>query len=126
MKNLRTQPARRGFTLVEIMIVVLIIGILLSIALPNFIRTRETTRAKACVGNLKQIFGSKERWAMDNNKGGADTPTMADLVAPGVYLKNTPVCQSGGNYTVGRLDQLPTCSVGTNGAGDSSDDHVIP
>ena len=125
MKNLRTQPARRGFTLVEIMIVVLIIGILLSIALPNFVRVRESARAKACVQNLNQIFGSKERWAMDNNKGGTDTPTMTDLVVPGVYLKNAPICQSGGNYTVGRLDQFPSCSVGTNGAGDSTDDHLL-
>jgi prepilin-type N-terminal cleavage/methylation domain-containing protein len=65
---IRKARAERGFTLVEIMIVVLIIGILLAIAVPNFVRARESSRAKACVSNLKQIDAAKEQWAMDNNK----------------------------------------------------------
>ena len=54
-----------AFTLVEIMIVVLIIGILLGIAVPNFIRARETSRSKACIANLKQVDTAKEQYAMD-------------------------------------------------------------
>src|ERR687883_171907 len=90
---------RRGFTLVEIMIVVLIIGILLAIAVPNFIKARETSRAKACVANLKQIESAKEQWAMDNKKTNTDTPTPAQLYGTDKYIKTTPSCPSGGAYT---------------------------
>src|SRR4051795_4928084 len=91
------RQARHGFTLVEIMIVVLIIGILLAIAVPNFIKARETSRSKACVANLKQIDSAKEQWAMDNNKTNGAAVVMTDLVAGAAgYIKSTPSCPSGG------------------------------
>jgi prepilin-type N-terminal cleavage/methylation domain-containing protein len=117
--------AHKGFTLVEIMIVVLIIGILLAIAVPNFIKARETSRAKSCVANLKQIESAKEQWAMDNKKTNTDTPTPAQLYGAGLYLKNAPVCPSGGAYTEGDMATRPICSIGVNTA-DPSDDHVLP
>lgn len=110
MLNLiRKARAGRGFTLVEIMIVVLIIGILLAIAVPNFVRARESSRTKACISNLKQIDAAKEQWAMDNNKSNGDACAMTDLVPN--YLKSTPSCPSGGTYTVGDVGTNPTCSV---------------
>src|SRR5438874_13512058 len=94
----------RGFTLVEIMIVVLIIGILLAIAVPNFIKARETSRAKSCVANLKQIQAAKEQWAMDNKIAATGvTPGSSDLIGSTSYIKNTPVCNSGGTYTFGDM-----------------------
>jgi prepilin-type N-terminal cleavage/methylation domain-containing protein len=118
---------RRGFTLVEIMIVVLIIGILLAIAVPNFIRARESSRAKSCQTNLKSINGAKEQWAMDNKKTSADTPTAADLYGDTRYVKSTPACPASGTYTLAAIGTVPTCSVGTNTpGGDASDDHVLP
>src|SRR5688572_11854846 len=75
--------AHKGFTLVEIMIVVLIIGILLAIAVPNFIKARESSRAKSCVANLKQIESAKEQWAMDTKAAPTATPTAADLYPAG-------------------------------------------
>ena len=116
----RVRGGRKGFTLVEIMIVVLIIGILLAIAVPNFIKARETSRAKSCIANLKQIDAAKEQWAMDNKKGTTDTPAMTDLVGTGTttYIKNTPVCQSGGTYTVNAVGTSPVCSIG--------DPHILP
>ena len=118
--------ARHGFTLVEIMIVVLIIGILLAIAVPNFIRARESSRAKSCVSNLKQIDSAKEQWAMDNKKTSADSPVDADLYGTTKYVKQTPSCPASGTYTINAVGTAPTCSVGANGAGDTSDDHILP
>jgi competence protein ComGC len=97
---------------VEIMIVVLIIGILLAIAVPNFIKARESSRTKACVANLKQIDSAKEQWAMDNKRDSTDTPQQSDLEGAGGYIKTFPECPSGGTYTINAISTDPTCSVG--------------
>jgi prepilin-type N-terminal cleavage/methylation domain-containing protein len=109
---------RRGFTLIEIMIVVLIIGILLAIAVPNFVKARETSRTKACVANLKQIQSAKEQWAMDTRAAATATPTPAVLYGTGNYIAATPLCPSSGTYTEGAISANPTCSTG--GA------HILP
>ncbi|MCL6629477.1 MAG: prepilin-type N-terminal cleavage/methylation domain-containing protein [Armatimonadetes bacterium] len=115
----------KGFTLIEIMIVVLIIGILLAVAVPSFLKARETSRAKSCVSNLKQIESAKEQWAMDNRKTGTDTPTADDLWGgTDPYIKQEPICPSGGTYTINAVQDDPTCSIGANGSS-SSDDHVL-
>src|SRR5262249_20204881 len=101
------------FTLVEIMIVVLIIGILLAIAVPNFIKARETSRAKSCIANLKQIEAAKEQWCMDNKQATTSTPADTDLYGSAAYVKNTPSCPSGGTYPIGDMAPRPVCSIGT-------------
>jgi prepilin-type N-terminal cleavage/methylation domain-containing protein len=108
---------REGFTLVEIMIVVLIIGILLAIAVPNFIKARETSRTKSCIANLKQIDAAKEQWAMET-KAAANATVVAAALYPGQYIKNTPTCPSGGTYTVNAIGTDPVCSTGTP--------HILP
>jgi prepilin-type N-terminal cleavage/methylation domain-containing protein len=118
-----------GFTLIEIMIVVLIIGILLAIALPNFVKARENSRAKSCVSNLMQIDSAKEQWAMDTRAAasasvdGAALWGAADVNAR--YLRNAPTCPSNGAYTVGAVGATPTCSIGANTAATPTDDHVL-
>jgi len=107
------RAARRGFTLIEIMIVVLIIGILLAIAVPNFVKARESSRTKACVANLKQMDSAKEQWAMDNKKATGDAcPTGTLWGGAEPYIKAAPVCPSGGTYTEGNVSANPTCSTG--------------
>jgi prepilin-type N-terminal cleavage/methylation domain-containing protein len=105
----------KGFTLIEIMIVVLIIGILLAIAVPNFVKARETSRTKSCISNLKQLDAAKEQWAMDNKKTTGDEPTMANLVGSDNYIKMEPSCPSGGAYTINVIGTNPACSLAASG-----------
>lgn len=102
-----------GFTLVEIMVVVFIIAILLAIALPNFVRARQSSNSRACVKNLSTIANAKEQYAMDNNlSAGATMPALASLCGPTNYIKQTPECPASGTYSVNNLSTDPTCSVG--------------
>jgi prepilin-type N-terminal cleavage/methylation domain-containing protein len=101
---------RKGFTLIEIMIVVLIIGILLAIAIPNFMRARETSRAKSCCANLKQIETAKEQYAMDEKLADTDPIPEGALWAAGAYIKQEPTCPStGASYNINAIGAVATC-----------------
>ncbi len=105
-----TLKGRRGFTLIEIMIVVLIIAVLLAIAIPNFMKARDTSRTKACVANLRQIDTGKVQYAMDAKLASGAAVAEANLVPD--YIKDFPSCPAGGTYTIGAIDTNPTCSTG--------------
>lgn len=106
MKN---KHRKSGFTLVEIMIVVLIIGLLAAIAVPAFGRARARTRINTCINNLRQIESAKEQWAMENNQDEGAVPTQANL-AP--YIRGSfPTCPASGTYTINGVGTNATCSV---------------
>ena len=109
MKNISSR--RRGFTLVEIMIVVAIIGLLASIAIPHFGQARTKAHMIVCISNLQQIEGAMQRWSLDMHKDEGQTVTYSDISA---YLKHSVVCPAGGttfddSYTITTVDTPPVC-----------------
>ncbi len=109
MKN--NSSRNSGFTLVEIMIVVAIIGLLGSIAIPSITQAREKARTNVCIANLEQIEGAIQRWSLDMNKDEGEAVTYSDIRH---YLKRPAICPSGGtsfedSYSITTVDAAPTC-----------------
>ncbi|MDP3789156.1 MAG: prepilin-type N-terminal cleavage/methylation domain-containing protein [Candidatus Omnitrophota bacterium] len=103
-----------GYTLVELMIAVIIIGVLASIALPNYYKTRMGTRKGICMNNLRQIEAATDRWVFENDIDEGYEVTTAEETDIYNYLKNgKPACPARGTYTITAIGSFPqvTCSI---------------
>jgi prepilin-type N-terminal cleavage/methylation domain-containing protein len=106
-----------GFTLVEIMIVMAIIGLLAGIAIPNYVKARSTSQATTCINNLRQIDSAAQQFALEQRKRtGQGINFPADLTP---YIKlnannSIPPCPANGAYTCATVGNEPTCSLSSS------------
>src|SRR5208282_6829664 len=123
MKSKKSSPS--GFTMVEIMIVVATIGLLATMAIPNYVKARSTSQKNACINNLRQLDGAVQQWGMEFNKAATDPVALNDATP---YLKNSMICQAGGttitdSYSVTTVQTPPTCiALG----GGTANGHLLP
>jgi hypothetical protein len=90
-------------------VVIAVIGLLAAIAIPSFVKARNTSQMNACINNMRRIDSAKDQWAISDSKSAGDNP---DIDVANEYIKGgTPVCPAGGQYEYNSIGADPECSV---------------
>ena len=103
---------RQSFANLALLPAVAVPGILAAIAIPNFVKARNTSQENACINNLRQLDAAENQWALEKAKKTGDVCTENDL-KPFIRLVNgqLPKCPAGGTYTINPVGEAPTCSI---------------
>ena len=135
-------PQKPGCVIAVIIVMIMmpfcaaIIGLMAAIAIPSFVLARNTAQANMCVNNLQFLDQAKQIYAVEyglewgniipsaDNNGIDDEDGIPDVLE--IYFETAPQCPSGGQYTIGKIGELPRCSIGDNDtARMTRDDHII-
>ncbi|MGI6577572.1 MAG: competence type IV pilus major pilin ComGC [Eubacteriales bacterium] len=120
MRTKEILKSKKGFTLTELMIVVVILGILVLIAVPIYNNVTDKAETNACLANIRTIESAIIQYRAVND--GTDVDKIDTLAAEG-YLKETPKCPSGGEYEIVMTDgvECVECSIHSKKDGENDE-----
>jgi prepilin-type N-terminal cleavage/methylation domain-containing protein len=120
-----------GFTLLEIMIAVTLIGLLAAISVPNMLQARTTSQTNSCIENLRHIDAAIQQWALENNQTASSHVSFDDIKVylgrgagatdSTLYCPSDPAKTFTTSYEPTTVDAKPTCLI----AGGRSPAHTL-
>jgi len=117
--------SKLGFTLIEIMIVVSIIGLMAAVAIPGMLRARARAQENTCIDNLRLLDGAKQQWALENKASSTTTPTGIQIQSYiGRAAGKLPLCPADSQQTFATSYSLNDCATAPTCLAAAT--HVLP